>query len=155
MADWEKTLVVILLIIVIVMIMRNERQPKCYPPVKVREGLENHQTSNTGVGLANTEFKERAEILKAPNYGDYNQLIQAIALEPEVFKSQDEYNAGMNRFSSGASMQSERSDPNNLIPRLGIRPVRPEEVDIGDNSRVVPSETPDQLSFSKPTLWKF
>lgn len=155
MADWEKTLVVILLIIVIVMIMRNERQPKCYPPVQSREGLQNHEQSISSSGRSNTEFKERAEILKAPNYGDYNQLIQAIALEPEVFKSQDEYNAGMNRFSSGASAQSERSDPNNINHHMGLRRIHYADVDVGENARVVPSQNADQFDIERSRAWKF
>ncbi len=160
MADWEKTLIVLLLIFVIIMIIRNERMSKCaakqpsYPREREREGMESHANSDSGQGVANTEFKERAQELTKANYGDYNQLIQAMALEPEVFESQDEYNAGMNSFSSGASQQSERTDPNDINLRLGIRPIY-YDVDVGENSRVVPSEHGDQVGSRERVKWEF
>lgn len=149
----EKILVVLLLIFVIFIVMRNEQQPKCGRYVK-RQGMESHKVSNSGQGVSSTAFKEREAELVDAAYGDYNQKIQAMALEPEVFQSQVHYNEGMNRFSSGASSQTERSDPNDINTRIGLRPIY-YNVDVPDGARVVPSQSEDQFDREKSSLLRF
>lgn len=151
MADSENVFIVLLLVFVIFIVMYNENNGKCK---NARQGMETQNVSDWGQGVATTTFKEREKNLTGAKYGDYNQMIQAVALEPDVFASQAQYNEGMNRFSSGASQHTQRSDPSDINPFIGLRRIH-YNVDVGANSRVVPSQNEDQFDREKSSAWHF
>ncbi len=102
--------------------------------------------SGYGTAVLNEQGDMRYTNLKnMTKYDDYNSLIQYMALEPEIFKSQDLYTTDMNRSTSGASMLGERDDPNDVVPWLGLRKPKYQEAYVMPGARQETSENPDQM----------
>lgn len=102
--------------------------------------------SDTGSGLINDQLaKQYADLENLTSYGSYNQVAQYSALEPEVYSSHENYSNDMNRSTSGASMMTIRSDPNDVNMWRGLR--RPDYKSIypADDVRVDSTEIPDQM----------
>lgn len=78
-------------------------------------------------------------------YGDYDQLTQYMSIEPEIFESHNKYTSDMNRSTSGPSMLSERDDPNDIVPWVGLRKPRYRDVYASAGARQEHSEEPDQM----------
>jgi hypothetical protein len=97
-------------------------------------------------GARNRAGKDRYEDLKdLAGYDDYNQVAQYMSVEPEVFESHSMYTADMNRSTSGPSMLSERDDPNDVVPWVGLRKPRYRDVYASGAARQEHSEHPSQM----------
>lgn len=102
--------------------------------------------SDTGRGVVNRSEAARLKQLKnLKGYDDYNSLMQYMALEPEVFESQQQYSEDMNRFSLGPSDLAERSDPNDVVNWVGLRRPDYSAVYADSTARVEHSDIPDQM----------
>lgn len=102
--------------------------------------------SDTGRGVVNRSEEARLKQLKnLKGYDDYNSLMQYMALEPEVFESQQQYSEDMNRFSLGPSDLAERSDPNDVVNWVGLRRPDYSAVYADSTARVEHSDIPDQM----------
>lgn len=102
--------------------------------------------SDTGTGLKNAEARARYDTLRnnLTGYDDYGQVAQYMSLEPEVFESHDQYSNDMNRLSLGPSTMAERSDPNDVVPWVGLRRPDYKSTSASSGARVEHSEIPDQ-----------
>ena len=78
-------------------------------------------------------------------YDDYNQVVQYMALEPDVYESHAQYTSDMGRGTTGASMMSERDDPNDVVPWVSFFKPRYRDVYSGEGSRQESSEDPSQM----------
>jgi hypothetical protein len=102
--------------------------------------------ANSGGGLINHQLnKQYADLADLSGYDDYNQLAQYSALEPEVYESHKEYSADMNRSTSGASMMTIRTDPNDVNPWRGLRRPDYHSVYADSTARVDQSEVPETM----------
>lgn len=100
--------------------------------------------STSGRGLQNRKLAQQYADLAGAEYSDYSAMSQYMSLEPEVFASQEQYTKDMNRSTTGPSAMAERSDPNDVVPWVGLR--RPDyTVPLSSNIRVEPTEFTDQL----------
>lgn len=102
--------------------------------------------SDWGTGLKNSVAKSRYQDLRdnLSGYDDYGQVAQYMSLEPEVYESHNQYSTDMNRMSLGPSTMAERSDPNDVVPWVGLRRPDYKSVSAGPGARVEHSEIPDQ-----------
>lgn len=109
------------------------------------------QTSDTGTGLLNANARDRYDTLRnnLSGYSDYGQVAQYMSLEPEVFESHDQYSNDMNRLSLGPSNMAERSDPNDVVPWVGLRRPDYQSTSASAGARVEHSEIPDQQYAQK------
>jgi hypothetical protein len=78
-------------------------------------------------------------------YDDYNQVVQYMSVDPEVYASHELYATDMNRSASGPSMLAERDDPNDVVPWVGLRRPKYREVYASETARQEHSERPDQM----------
>jgi hypothetical protein len=101
--------------------------------------------ADTGTGLINQQLASQYADLQNMVPGDWNQMSQYQALEPEVYASHDEYVADMNRSTSGASMLTIRSDDNDVNPWVGLRRVDYHSAYPADDVRVDSSEVPSAM----------
>lgn len=100
--------------------------------------------STVGRGAQNRQLKKQYAALSGAEYDDYNALTQFMSLEPEVVASHNTYSQEMDRTTTGPSNMSERSDPNDTVPWIGLR--RPNyDVPISSNVRTEASESTDQM----------
>lgn len=104
------------------------------------------QRSDTGTGLKNANARNRYDNLRdnMSGYEDYGQVAQYMSLEPEVFESHEQYSEDMNRLSLGPSSMAERSDPNDVVPWVGLRRPDYKSASASEGARVEHSEIPDQ-----------
>lgn len=104
------------------------------------------QRSDTGTGLTNANARNRYDNLRdnLSGYEDYGQVAQYMSLEPEVFESHGQYSNDMNRLSLGPSTMAERSDPNDVVPWVGLRRPDYKSTSASEGARVEHSEIPDQ-----------
>lgn len=111
-----------------------------------------NQLSRTGTGVLNRRADERLdELSNLTGYDDYGQVAQYMSVEPEVYESHARYSSDMNRLTSGPSYMSERDDPNDVVPWVGLRKPKYQDVYAGDDSRQDHSESPDQMR--KPSYY--
>lgn len=110
------------------------------------------QESKTGTGLLNRRADQRLnELSNMSGYDDYSQVAQYMSVEPEVYESHSRYSSDMNRSTSGPSYMSERDDPNDVVPWVGLRKPKYQDAYAGDDARVDHSESPDQMR--KPSYY--
>lgn len=103
-------------------------------------------TSTTGTGVINRGLAQQYKDLKdVSQYGDYGSLTQIMALEPDVFESNAEYNSSMNRSTNTASSMTVRSDDADIINWRGLRRPDYQSVYSASDARVVSSQYIDQL----------
>ena len=78
-------------------------------------------------------------------YDDYNQVVQYMSVDPEVYASHELYATDMDRSTSGPSMLAERDDPNDVVPWVGLRRPKYRDVYASGTARQEHSERPDQM----------
>jgi hypothetical protein len=76
---------------------------------------------------------------------DYRDFIASNSLEQSVYDSHNQFTTDANHRTSGASGLTIRTDDNDINPWVGLRRPNYLAVSTGDESRVVPSETPGQM----------
>lgn len=102
--------------------------------------------STSGTGVINRSLATQYKDLKnLSEYGDYGSVTQLMALEPEVFDSNAEYNASMNRSTSTASTMTVRSDNADIINWRGLRRPDYQSVYSASDARVTSSQYIDQF----------
>ncbi len=112
---------------------------------EAQEELNKVKLSDWGTGLKNRQLsRQYADLENLKEYDDYNEVAQYSALEPEVFKSHSEYTTDLQASTSGASMMSVRSDPNDVNRWIGLRRPDYHSVWAAPDARVDHSEFPDQ-----------
>lgn len=101
--------------------------------------------SQTGQGPLNRTFNLQYNQLKGAKYDSYNEAIEYMSLDPEVFKSHEEYSFDVGIANRGASTMTVRSDPNDVVPWVGLR--RPDYWSVypACDARQDTSQTPDQM----------
>jgi hypothetical protein len=121
---------------------------QCGAVARAQEGMSGSivKKSDWGSGVRNESGKARVKELQKnlAGYEDYSQVAQYMSLEPEVFESHNQYSADMNRMSLGPSVMAERSDPNDVVPWVGLRRPDYKSVSASEGARVEHSEIPDQ-----------
>jgi hypothetical protein len=117
---------------------RNKRLP--------RQRRNNVDVSEYGTGVSNRASADRYRNTKnVVSYDDYNELAQYMSVDPEVYESHARYTADMNRGTSGPSMMAERDDPNDVVPWVGLRKPKYQDVYASPEARQEHSEIPDQM----------
>lgn len=85
---------------------------------------------------------------------DYATAAMKMSLESGIYDQQKKYVADRNRFSNVSGYSSERDDPNNLIPWMGLRPPVYGKNLVEKDARTVPSEqNDDQMTNHKQIRW--
>jgi len=106
---------------------------------------ESEQLSTYGSGVKNRQLAEQYnQLANLQGYDDYNSVIKYNALEPEVFDSHDTFSHDIGISNSGASALSIRSDPNDVVPFVGLRRPDYHSTYAGNDARVQHSEYIDQ-----------
>jgi hypothetical protein len=107
--------------------------------------------SDYGRGVTNMRAAERYQDLSQnlAGYGDYAQVAQYMALEPEVYESHQRFAEEANLLNLGPSNMSERSDPNDVVPWVGLRRPDYQSVYANCTARVEHSEIPDQMNAQR------
>lgn len=101
-----------------------------------------------GTGKKNARANRRYQDLANVEYRDYNEIVQDVALDDDVFESQEEWGRNSTGTTSGASGLSERSDDPYPVPWVGLR--RPNmDVPIGRDARTEPSQYSDQFNKNR------
>lgn len=143
--------------IVITIIMLNKCKTKSHPATAVSEAKQtegytvSNESSVSDFGTGVTNRKADARYDDASNINKYDDYIQAatfMSVEPEVFASHNEYTKNHALLTTGASRMSERDDPNDVNPRVGLRKANYQAVYAGSADsgyRVEHSEIPDQM----------
>ncbi len=107
--------------------------------------------STDGAGPLNRQLASQYnELQELGGYDDYSEVAAYMSLEPEVFKSHQEYSKDINRSTSGASTMAIRSDANDPVPVRGLRRPNYHDVYSSPEARVESSEYPDQM-YAKPS----
>jgi hypothetical protein len=88
------------------------------------------------------------ENLDVVKYGSWNDMTQAIGLEPEIFESQAQYNKDFNGGSLGPAHVAERSDDNDVVTWVGLKRPNYQATYADETARVVHSQLPEQLPKS-------
>jgi hypothetical protein len=88
------------------------------------------------------------EDLDVVEYGSWNDMTQAIGLEPEIFESQAQYNKDFNGGSLGPAHIAERSDDNDVVTWVGLKRPNYQATHADETARVVHSQLPEQLPKS-------
>jgi hypothetical protein len=102
--------------------------------------------SSYGTGPMNRQMsKQYANLQNLKGYQDWNEVAQYQSLEPSVFESQEEYAQDINRSTSSASSSTIRSDDAYPIDWTGLRRPEMQSCYSGNDSRVVSSQSPDQM----------
>jgi hypothetical protein len=85
---------------------------------------------------------------------DYATAAMKMSLESGIYDQQKKYVADRNRFSNVSGYSSERDDPNNLVPWMGLRPPVYGKNLVESDARAVPSEMNDaQMTAHKQIRW--
>jgi hypothetical protein len=123
-----------------------EKSSRAAPRSAQRAVKRSNNVSEYGRGVQNKQFRDRYGALATlDGYDDYNSVVQYMSIEPEVFESQAKYSRDMGRSTSGASMLPVRDDPNDVVPWIGLRKPKYQDVYSSGNSRQDHSEIPDQM----------
>lgn len=102
--------------------------------------------SDWGTGVANRNSRARFnDLSKLSGYDDYSEVAQYMSVEPEVYESHNRFTSDMGRSTSGASMLPVRDDPNDVVPWVGLRKPKYQEVFVSPYARQEHSESPDQM----------
>jgi hypothetical protein len=119
------------------------------------EGFESNTTASTGSAVLAKQLNDQYSDLinTGSSDNDWSASTQYMALEPEVFASQKDYNANMAGSIVGSSMMSVRDDPNDIVSWVGLRRPQYRDVYSGEGSRTVSSETPDQMNANRGITW--
>lgn len=88
------------------------------------------------------QYELMQDLSVAGSWGDVTQLQ---SLEPDVFKQQAQYTNDLGIANTGPSTMVVRSDPNDINPWVGFRRTDYTGVWPGATSRVVATETADQM----------
>ena len=112
---------------------------------KAGRDMQRYSDSGSAVLNANAARRYQDVASNLSGYSDYNSVMQHIGLEPEIYESHANYSSDMNRLLLGPSTLSERTDPSDVVPWIGLRRTR-YEVYADENARVEQSETPDQMA---------
>jgi hypothetical protein len=87
--------------------------------------------------------------------GDYASAAMLMSLDSSIYDQQKKYVSDRNRFSNFSGYKSDRDDPNNLIPWMGLRPPSYATNIVSNEARQVPSEmSNDQMTLHKQITWK-
>ena len=106
--------------------------------------------SDFGTGVNKRKFDSRYHDLADAEYaGDYNVLIQYMSLEPEIYESHNQYTSSPGSYVAGASMLSERDDPNDAVMGVKGFNAKPQDVTIGYGVRQETSDYQDQQRTTK------
>ena len=128
----------------------------CHCKRKRYEGLNvpgtSHPYSGSGTGLRWTNLDNRMndllELDDVDNVDYSGELVQEMALEPEVAESHSKYVTDSNRSTSGSAgaALTIRSDTNEVVKRVGLRmPNYRSMASPKPDARVTASEYPDQM----------
>ena len=102
--------------------------------------------SDTGSGVDNVKSQARYnDLANLASYDDYSTVAQYMAVEPEVYESHARYSQDMGRSTSGPSMLPVRDDPNDVVPWVGLRKPKYQDVYSQPGARQEHSEIPDQM----------
>jgi hypothetical protein len=112
------------------------------------EGMRNSDDLN-GVSPGQ-KFDERVEKAQGKKYGSHQALVEAIALDNDVVKSHQGYVGSLNRTTSGASLKSEPSHDNDIVPWIGLRRTEYRKVYAGDDARQTHSQYPESMPTRRP-----
>ena len=112
---------------------------------KAGRDMQKYADHGSAVLNANAAKRYRDVSSNLSGYSDYNSVMQHIGLEPEIYESHANYSSDMNRLALGPSTLSERTDPSDVVPWIGLRRTR-YEVYADEDARVEHSETPDQMA---------
>lgn len=105
-----------------------------------------HQISSWGSGVKNRQLNQQYnELADLSGYEDYSNVIKYQALDPEVFESHESYGDQIGVANNGASNLAVRSDPNDVVPWMGLRRPDYHSIYAGADSRVEHSEYADQM----------
>jgi len=120
--------------------------PPCSRSAMTPASQEDTCRSNVGRGVVNRDFEGRFnQLSNITGYEDYNAVAQMMALEPEVFESQETYAEDMGRSTSGASVMSVRDDRQDIVPWVGLRRPTYDAICTGAGARQEATETQDQM----------
>ena len=109
--------------------------------------------SQTGTAMMNSQLATQyADLQNLGSYGDYNAVIQYTSLDPSVFKSHQQYSNDINNSTSGASNLTIRSDDNDIVPWVGLRRPKYDQVYAKADARVTSSEYPASMPSSTNTI---
>lgn len=113
-----------------------------------KEGMENQERASSGQAVKSREMQRRlSELKNLESYDDYGELVQFMALEPNVFASHNQYASDINQTTSGASIMSETShDPDSgwVVRRPAYREV-PIRADVRQEFSVYQEQLPDTV----------
>jgi hypothetical protein len=112
---------------------------------------DSHQRSEWGSGKKNAQLaRQYNDLANMDGYNDYADVTKYQSLDPEVFESHDNYADQIGVSNNGASNLAVRSDPNDVVPWVGLRRPDYHSIYAGKDARVVHSEYADQ-QFAKTT----
>ena len=117
------------------------------------EGPNLNVRSNWGTGRQNrSRMKRYNQLANVQQYDDWNSMAQYQSLEDSVYASHNEYVDDLARVTSGASMQTVRSDDQYPNPWMGLRRPNMHDAYSGTDARVVSSEFVDQMPYKSNYL---
>jgi hypothetical protein len=121
--------------------------PGVNPLANMKEGDNTGQFySDTGTGLINQQLDSQyADLQNLKSAGSWGQVVQYQALEPEVYKSHEEYSHDMNRVTSGPSHMSIPTGDVFPVTFHGLRRTDLYSVYPADDARVTSTEVPTQM----------
>jgi hypothetical protein len=106
-----------------------------------------------GQGVKKRQLLSQNQQLYGAEYDDWNQMAAAMALEPEVFDSHNEYTNELNYAVTAGAKMGVRTDPNDVNNWVGFRrPNYHEASSPDDTARQVPSSYVDQYEKNRPFL---
>lgn len=152
MGNAELGLGVAVLIVLVLIYMcwkksrKNNKGSVLFRKSQPRRGLEEYDTYE---GMKSSKRKGNAEQVKeykalandVIGYSDWSEMTSAMSVEPEVFASHQSYVNDNTESAGTASWRSERDDPNDVVPWVGLR--RP-MYDVGSNSTSRVEESEDR-----------
>lgn len=154
MIEMDTTIIALIVAIVVILILlmscwkkpEKRRKSRNAAPVQQPQYRDCDTVEGMHSGKMNTLMEEQySELSKVAGYDDYNSMIQAMALEPEVYQSHSQYAKDMGASTSTSSMWSVRDDPNDVNPWVGLRKPKYRSVWAGESARQTTSETPDEM----------
>lgn len=147
-------------VVVLILLMscwddKPQSRPRSCPKsrVVVLKGMDpdddSHQRSDWGQGKKSRQLaRQNNDLVRLSEYDDYSTVAKYQALEPEVFDSHEQYADQVGVANSGASNMTVRSDPNDVVPWVGLRRPEYHKTFAKSDARQVHSEYSDQM-FSK------
>ena len=101
----------------------------------------------------NQRMKERVRsVSKVVGYDNYGDAAEAMSLDQSVYASHNEFAKAANKSTAGPSALSERSDDQDIIPRVGLRKIDYYSTHSDSSARVDHSEfvqsMPEKTKFT-------